>query len=72
MSEYIAQVRFTRRWQNYYPNDVAVFPLGMAQGLVAQRVADALPPPVGAVAPAGDASSQPGGPPRQPPQMTRK
>ena len=42
----IAAVRFTRRWQHFTRDDIAAFPLEMARGLVAQRVAEPLPPPV--------------------------
>lgn len=45
-SQPIAAVRFNRRWQSYFPGDVAAFPLEMARGLVANRVADGMPPPV--------------------------
>ena len=44
----IAQVRFTRRWQQHFAGDVAAFELGQARLLVANRVAEALPPPAGA------------------------
>ena len=71
----IARVRFTKRWSHFNRGEVAVFPLEQAERLVAQRVAEGLPPPIGAVPPAPPPGGQEGGaapPARQPAQVVRK
>lgn len=47
MSEVVARVRFLRRWHIYNRNEIAVYPLHEAERLVAMRVAEPMPPPVG-------------------------
>jgi hypothetical protein len=48
------QLRFLRSWQHYRANDIATFPLGAAQTIVAARAAVAIagvgptPPPASA------------------------
>ena len=68
----IARVRFLRSHTMYNKGDVAVFPLGEAQRLVAMRVAEALEPPAGAMPPPGGAGEATGGPARGPASVVRK
>jgi hypothetical protein len=70
--EPIARVRFLRRWNNLNTNDVAVFPLGMAQSLVANRYAEAMAPPESAVATEAVSPTPANVPQRGPTQTVRK
>lgn len=69
---YIARVRFLKRHTYYNAGEVAVFSLPEAQRLVALRVAEALPPPIGATPPPGGQEGAGGGPARAPAAMVRK
>jgi len=59
-AEPIARIRIIRRYSHYRIGDTIVMSLSQAQSLVAQRYAEALPPPAGFAV--GDPSS------RSPPQ----
>jgi len=65
---YIAQVRFTRRFQHWFPNDIACFPLAEATRIVNMGYAIGLPPPVEASTPPPVEPT----PQRQPSQVVRK
>ncbi len=71
-THFIARVRFLKRHVMYNQGEVAVFPLGEAQRLVAMRIAEALEPPIGLTPPPGGAGEATGGPARAPAQVVRK
>lgn len=71
-THFIARVRFLKRHTIYNAGEVAVFPLTEAQRLVASRVAEALPPPIGVTPPPGGAGEATGGPARSPASVVRK
>jgi hypothetical protein len=68
----IARVRFVRRHHVYNVGEVAVFPLGEAERLVAMRVAVGLPPPIDQTPPPAGQDGPGGGPARQPASVVRK
>jgi hypothetical protein len=69
MTEPFARVRIVKRWNNNTIGDVIALPLSAARNLVAQRYAEALPPPEGAVV---EGETSPPSPQRQPGQVVRK
>jgi hypothetical protein len=69
---FIARVRFLRRWNNLNAGEIAVFPLGMAQSLVANRYAEAMAPPESAVATEAVPPTPANVPQRGPAQTVRK
>jgi hypothetical protein len=71
-SGFIARVRFLKRHSMYNRGEVAVFPLGEAQRLVAMRVAEALAPPIAVTPPPEGAGEATGAQARQPAQVVRK
>jgi hypothetical protein len=71
-THYIARVRFLKRHTIYNAGEVAVFPLGEAQRLVASRVAEALPPPIPLTPPPGGQEGATGVPARGPASVVRK
>jgi len=71
-THYIARVRFLKRHTIYNAGEVAVFPLGEAQRLVAMRIADALEPPIPQAPPPEGQEGAGAVPARGPAQMVRK